>query len=546
MAHPSDALPRESSYDVIVVGGGGAGLAAAIEAAEAGASVVLLEKAAQLGGSTAWAIGSVTASQTPHQRAQGIVDDPAAHCADMAKFADAAGAAGRPDNDALRRVFCQAMPDTFQWLLDSGVCFFGPMPEPPHRVARMHNVLPNAGAFIYHLRRRALRAGVHIRLGTQVHSLMVEGGRVRAVLVHTGLAQATARGTLPPLRDDTEQAVASIVRARAAVILATGDFTNDPVLKARFMGPHEARVDGVNPGATGDGQRLAEALGASVLNGDLALGPQLRFIAPDKAKWLLRLPPWPWLAQGMHWAMAHLPDRLLRPMAMKFLTTMLAPTGKLFADGARLININGERFADEQHRPAWHLPEQRGKRAYILIDGPIARRYKAWPHYISTAPGLAYAFLDDYRRNRPDVYTEAPTLESLANRLGVKASALRRSAAASAGDARALTEGPFIALGPVRAVFVHADGGLAVDTQHRVLGADGRPIAGLLAAGATGQGGLLLKGHGHHLAWAFASGRRAGLKAARMTTYFETDAGAFADTEADGSMGGPGAAQRAA
>jgi fumarate reductase flavoprotein subunit len=55
---------------------------------------------------------------------------------------------------------------------------------------------------------------------------------------------------------------------------------------------------------------------------------------------------------------------------------------------------------------------------------------------------------------------------------------------------------------------------LRVDEQHRVLGAQGSPIDGLRAAGSTGQGGLLLKGHGHHLAWAFASGRRAGRFAA--------------------------------
>jgi fumarate reductase flavoprotein subunit len=71
-----------------------------------------------------------------------------------------------------------------------------------------------------------------------------------------------------------------------------------------------------------------------------------------------------------------------------------------------------------------------------------------------------------------------------------------------------------VALGPVRSVFVHAEGGLAVDTEHRVLDHDDRPIPGLYAAGSTGQGGLLLKGHGHHLAWAFVSGRRAGRFAA--------------------------------
>ena len=85
------------------------------------------------------------------------------------------------------------------------------------------------------------------------------------------------------------------------------------------------------------------------------------------------------------------------------------------------------------------------------------------------------------------------------------------------GDRLALPEGPYVALGPLRAVFVHAAGGLAVDHEHRVLGDGDTPIAGLYAAGSTGQGGLLLKGHGHHLGWAFASGRRAGRNAARET-----------------------------
>ena len=91
--------------------------------------------------------------------------------------------------------------------------------------------------------------------------------------------------------------------------------------------------------------------------------------------------------------------------------------------------------------------------------------------------------------------------------------ALQRSAAA--GPLPALSEAPFFALGPVRSVFVHSEGGLMVDEQHRVLDVAAAPIPGLLAAGSTGQGGLLLKGHGYHLAWAFAAGRRAGRIAAQ-------------------------------
>ncbi|HEX2518980.1 MAG TPA: FAD-binding protein, partial [Castellaniella sp.] len=77
--------------------------------------------------------------------------------------------------------------------------------------------------------------------------------------------------------------------------------------------------------------------------------------------------------------------------------------------------------------------------------------------------------------------------------------------------------GPYIALGPVRSVFVHNEGGLKVDTSHRVLGTDDQPIEGLYAVGSTGQGGLLLKGHGHHIAWAFVSGRRAGKLVASLS-----------------------------
>jgi fumarate reductase flavoprotein subunit len=482
----------DETVDVLVVGAGGAGLAAAIEAAEAGARVVLLEKNDAPGGSTSWSIGSVSASQTPHQRAQGIDDTPQAHWEDMPGFA---GDLADRDNDELRRVLCDAMPDTFQWLLDSGVRFMGPMPEPPHRVPRMHNVLPNSRSFIYHLSRRARRCGVDLRVNARVSELVIERERVQGVLLEG--ADGTVRR----------------IDARGGVILAAGDFTNSPELKARFMGPQEAKVAAVNPTATGDGQRIAERCGAQIINGDLALGPEIRFIAPVKENFVRRLPPWRSLAALMQWSMKHVPDALLRPFLMKFLTTALAPALALFEDGALLVNARGERFCDETDKPAYRLPDQPDGVGYIVIDGRIAERYSKWPHFISTAPGVAYAYLADYRRNRSDIYREADTVEGLARATGMDAEALRASLASAAGT-QPLARAPFIALGPVRAVFVHAEGGLRVDTQHRVLDVFGQPIAGLFAAGSTGQGGLLLKGHGHHLAWAFASGRRAGRLAA--------------------------------
>lgn len=481
-------MTAKPGWDVIVVGGGGAGLAAAIEARSAGARVLLLEKNPQLGGSTSWSIGSVTATRTPHQRRQGIVDSPSAHWADMPGFA---GDLAARDNAELRRVLCDEIPHTFQWLLDSGVRFMGPMPEPPHRQPRMHNVLPNSRAFIYHLGRRARRAGVEIRCGARVARLLQENGRVTGVALDDGVTQ---------------------LRARRGVVLAAGDFTSGSQLKARFMGPLQAQVGGVNATATGDGQEMGEALGARIVNGDLALGPELRFIPPARETLVRRLPPWRWLASGMAWAIGHLPATVLRPFVMQFVTTALAPSLALFDAGARLVNARGERFGDERDRAAFRVPQQPGGQAWIVLDARLARQFSAWPHFVSTAPGVAYAYVPDYLRNRPDVTAQAATVEALAARLGMDAAALARSL--REGDAPPLGEGPYVALGPVRSVFVHAEGGLMVDLRHRVVDAQDRPIPGLYAAGSTGQGGLLLKGHGHHLAWAFVSGRRAGRFAA--------------------------------
>lgn len=470
-----------AEFDVIIVGGGGSGLAAAIEARKAGARVILLEKNAAPGGSTAWSIGSVTATGTPHQKRAGIVDTPEEHWRDMAGFN---GALDNRDNPELRRVLADGMPETFQWLLDQGVRFFGPMPEPPHRKPRMHNVLPNSRSYIVHLSRTARRLGVAIRTGFRVAELITENGCVIGV----------------------KDAGGEIIRARS-VVLAAGDFTSDPELKAQHMGSREARIDGVNITATGDGQKLALALGARVINGDLALGPELRFVPPQTQNWLLKLPPWPLLAQFMAWSLDHMPPALLRPFVMSFVTTALAPSPTLFEAGAILVNAKGERFTDEGQAPAFDLPEQPGKVAYIVLDAATSARFTQWPDFISTAPGVAYAYLPDYRRNRRDIYAEADTLPALAGRLGMDTSALMHAG-------KMIGAGPYVALGPVRAVFVHAEGGLAVDTELRVLGPGDTPIPGLYAAGSTGQGGLLLKGHGHHLAWAFVSGRRAGRNAA--------------------------------
>lgn len=493
----NEDVAAQRTYDVVVVGGGGAGLAAAIEARTLGRSVVLLEKNPKLGGSTARSVGSFTASNTPLQLRKGILDSPEDHFEDMGLFC---ARRNLPDNVALRRVLVDNVSDTFRWLSSMGVAFIGPTLEPPHRRPRMHNVLPTSGAYIYHLLRRARRIGVHIETGTAVSELIEESGRVVGVY-------ASRSGS------------AIEFRAAGGVVLATGDFSGDREMRTRLIGSDVSLAKPANPTNTGDGHRMVLALGGRLVNAHVHLGGA-RFDPPPE-KLLASLPPIALVTRPMIWALDLLPPWLLRPFVMSFLTAVLRASSNMLKEGGLMINKEGKRFTDELGDPNLDIPNQPEGMAYFLLDGELRAKFSQPPHYVSTAPGIAYAYLPDYRRSRKDVYHQAPTLPALERKLGMPAGALERTigdynAMAASGPAarRRFGGGPYVALGPVRYYITYTDSGVAVDEQHQVLGDLDRPIPGLYAAGFIGMGGMLLEGLGHHIGWAFTSGRRAGRHAA--------------------------------
>lgn len=480
-----------SSADVVVVGGGGSGLACAIEAARAGASVIVLEKGDALGGTTGWSVGSYTTSSTPHQRKAGVIDSPAQHYADMDKVNAAATRSGHTDNLELRRLLTDHSPATFQWLMDLGIEFIGPNPEPPHSQPRMHNVIPSATAFVYFMERECRRLGVELRLGHEVLGLQMDGGRVAGVRVR---------------RPDGSEAVCM---GRRGVVLASGDFAAGKALLERYLPQEVVKADSVNPHVTGDGIRMGEALGATIINGGHANSPRMRFV-PAAPTWFHRIPPWRIFTRTLHWIWDWVPPALLRPFIMQFITTALGPEPSIFRAGGLLVGRPGQIIPVDLGSLALHLARQPENLAYILFDDATAKKLDAWPNFISTAPGIAYAYLSDYARARPDLYRKADTLEALCTRIGVDAAALQQHLAAlpvEPGAVRPLQQGPFHALGPARAYVTITEGGLSVDGRLRVIDAEKRPIPGLYAAGSTGQGGMLIEGHGHHVSWAFVSGR---------------------------------------
>ncbi|MDB5964578.1 MAG: hypothetical protein JWQ72_1078, partial [Polaromonas sp.] len=275
--------------------------------------------------------------------------------------------------------------------------------------------------------------------------------------------------------------------------------------------------------------------------GELA---QMRFVKPAKPNWTQRIPPVKALAWLIRSALQYPPAvALLRPFVLKFLTTALGVDRGIFVEGALLVNQRGERFADElggtifqdvgSHARTAHqaksgsatpnllLPRQPQGVGYIVFDERLARQFSAWPHFISTAPGVAYAYVDDYRRARPDIFHSAPTLPALATQLGMEAGTLQTTVEASRRErgSKALADGPFYALGPIKSWLLVTPVGLAVNTRLEVLDDAGQAIAGLYAAGGAGQGGFTNTGHGHGLAWAFTSGMLAGRQASGATRY---------------------------
>jgi succinate dehydrogenase/fumarate reductase flavoprotein subunit len=315
-----------SEYDVIVVGAGGSGLAAAYSAAENGAQVLVLEKQPQPGGTTGIAVGSYTASETGMQKAAGVHDRIADHVVDAGKFAPPEIEAC--NNHELREFFLGEAAETLQWLRELGISFVGPNPEPPNRVPRMHNVVPGAKAYIATLQMELQRKGVHIRCEAEVSELTRDetGG---VVGVHCSIGGKDIQ-----------------IAALRGVILAGGDYANNSDLIARYKGDQFQEIEGINSFAMGEGHLLAEQVGAKLLNMDVTYGPELRFVPSSKKPFQQWLPASGRTARLLGAMARRTPAWLMRKMIKRLLVTWQHPENSLFDDGAILVNKLGRRFAD--------------------------------------------------------------------------------------------------------------------------------------------------------------------------------------------------------
>src|SRR5689334_643032 len=131
-----NALPWHDTADVVVVGFGGAGACAALEAAECGARVLIVERF-EGGGATALSGGVVYAGATRFQRQAGV-DDTAE---EMFKYLKLETQGCVQDSTLMK--FCRDSNDNLEWLIQHGATFAGTLD--PRSCS-----YPAAGRFLYH------------------------------------------------------------------------------------------------------------------------------------------------------------------------------------------------------------------------------------------------------------------------------------------------------------------------------------------------------------------------------------------------------------
>ena len=239
-------MSKDRDLDVLVVGSGAAGLAAALSARQNGAQRVLVAEAEDVvGGSSRLSGGLTMGAGTRYQRALGITDDADALFYDYMTLNHWDVEAG-----VARRLADFAGP-TVEWLGDLGVEFYDQMVYGgDERVPRVHVPIGRGQAVINVLHSACRRAGVEVALGRRVDRLLIEDGAA------VGLA----------VGDDTITA--------AAVVLATGGFGNDPAKLTAFY-PSAAATEWTwyigAPGSRGDALDLAEQVGAQILGYDRGL-----------------------------------------------------------------------------------------------------------------------------------------------------------------------------------------------------------------------------------------------------------------------------------
>lgn len=240
----------DGEADVIVVGGGNAGIPAAITAHDKGAKVIVLEVSSGMASSLALIAGGTPFAGTDFQKEQGVEDS-----ADQ-MYEEALAVSG--GNPALWRALVDRQLEVYYWLKSIGAKPEALQLAPGHKVRRSIRFEGHGNGLCNVLRKAAEKAKIDIRHKHRAQKLIVDPASGRVI----GITAKTDGKTLS-------------FRARKAVILTTGGFCQNRDLVKEY-GPQYADLIATAPVThQGDGLKMALAIGAATEGIGLAVCPSL-------------------------------------------------------------------------------------------------------------------------------------------------------------------------------------------------------------------------------------------------------------------------------
>ncbi|MEN3951513.1 FAD-dependent oxidoreductase [Iodidimonas sp. SYSU 1G8] len=417
-------------YDVIVVGSGAAGLAAAVAASDAGASVLVVESEKKVGGSSRLSGGHFYAAGTSVQRAAGVNGDTA-----DAMFEHYMTLAQWLVDPAVVRRYCDLSAPTLEWMLGLGVKYpkEGLYASGVGSVPRGHPPEGDGEEVINVLDGHRSNKGIDVVLNSRVTALVTnDEGRVTGVRI--GDDEATC----------------------GAVIMATGGFGNNPEMIQKYL-PQAAAGGDWNwyigaDGARGDGLTLGQAVGGVIDGHDRALILATPGFSRDLE---VALPGW---------------------------LVMVNKDGRRFCDET----VNYTVMAG--------LLNKQGGSAYAIFDEDSRAAAKRSPQFQAYwVNDVLQQKAEDGRIFRADTLAKLAAkagidpegLEGMAERYNADVDAGQDTAFFKKAKMAPIRKGPFYAVEIRPAILCWTGTGLRINADTCVMNKADKPIRGLYAAGET-------------------------------------------------------------
>ena len=460
--------------DIVIIGAGGAGMTAALTAAEKGANVIILESQAAVGGNSVRATGGMNAADTPAQDENEFGESAGvektlktarttyADNVTITKLAEEvekqwsdyqANPVGYFDSDELMELdtmiggkginnpelveeLADESADGVEWLKKYGInltsvgSFGGASVKRIHRPVNAEGKTIAVGSYMIPLLEKACEENdkISIQLETTATTILTDKNG-KAV----GVKAVGATGN-------------EVTVNAKAVILATGGFGANLDMVAELVPALKGFMTTNAAGAQGQGIEMAQALGAATVDMDqIQIHPTVQF------------------------------------------DTAALITEGLRGDGAVLINADGKRFIDEVGtRDVVSAAEiaQPGSYSYLVVDQAMLDKSSVIAGYVKR--GFVFQG-NTYEELAEALGVDAATFAETMNTWNTYVEAKNDPDFGRTSFAQPLNTAPYYAI-KVTAGVHHTMGGLVINTDTEVLKDDGTAIAGLYAAGEVTGG----------------------------------------------------------